>query len=165
MTGTNDAQALRRRLAAGTLTWRGPALMLFARSAWAVIAQAPVAGIFALRSSPTPWRDAGPWLPVSRTVIDAGCLAVLWQFTRREGIALLNLIGFDRARLGRDVLLGVALIPVGLALTLGGVYATGWLVYRTLTPPYSSGRLPLPGGALRRDGVSVRVGPDRADDL
>ena len=144
MTGTNDAQALRHRLAAGTLTWRGPALMLFARSAWAVIAQALVAGIFALRSSPTPWRDAGPWLPVYGTVIDAGCLAVLWQFTRREGIGLLDLIGFDRARLGRDVLLGVALIPVGLALTLGGVYATGWLVYRTLTPPYLFGRLPLP---------------------
>ena len=31
MMGTNDDEALRRRLDAGTLTWRGPALMLFAR--------------------------------------------------------------------------------------------------------------------------------------
>ena len=144
MTGTNDAQALRRRLAAGTLTWRGPALMLFARSAWAVIAQALVAAVFALRSSPTPWRDAGPWLPVYGTVIDAGCLAVLWQLTRREGIGLLDLVGFDRARLGRDVVLGVALIPVSLVFILGGTYAAGWLVYGTLTPPYLFGRLPLP---------------------
>jgi hypothetical protein len=45
-----------------TLTWRGPVLMLFARSACAVGAQAVVATVFALRSSPTPWRDAGPWL-------------------------------------------------------------------------------------------------------
>lgn len=33
------------------------------------------------------------------------------------------------------MLLGVAFIPVGLALTFRGVYATGWPVYGTLTPP------------------------------
>ena len=49
----NDDEALRRRLDAGTLTWRGPALMLFARAVCAVAAQALVAAIFALRSSPT----------------------------------------------------------------------------------------------------------------
>jgi hypothetical protein len=54
MTSTNDEEALRRRLNAVTLTWRGPALMLFARSAWAAVAQALVAVIFARRSSPTP---------------------------------------------------------------------------------------------------------------
>ena len=108
------------------------------------MAQALVAAIFALRSSPTPWHDAEPWLPVYGTLIDAGCLALLWQLTRREGIGLFDLIGFERARLGRDVLLGFALIPVGLALILGGVYAAGWLVYGTLTPPYLFGPLPLP---------------------
>ena len=118
--------------------------MLFARSVCALAAQALVAAIFALRSSPTPWHDAEPWLPVYGTLIDAGCLATLWQLTRREGIGLLDLVGFDRARLVRDVLLGFMLIPVGLALILGGVYATGWLLYGTLTPPYLFGRLPLP---------------------
>ena len=44
MTGTNDAQTLRRRLDAGTLTWRGPAVMLFARSAWAVVATSACRG-------------------------------------------------------------------------------------------------------------------------
>jgi len=75
--GTNDKEALVCRLNAGTLTWRGPALMLFARSAWAVAAQALVAAIFALRSSSTAWHDAEPWLPVYGTLIDAGCLAWL----------------------------------------------------------------------------------------
>lgn len=140
----NSHEAIRRRRDAGTLTWRGPALMLFARSACAVGAQAVVAAIFAFRSSPTPWRDAAPWLPVYGTLIDAGCLALLWRLTRREGIRLFDLVGFDRARLGRDTLLGFALIPVNLVFILGGVYATGWLVYGTLTPPYTSGPLPLP---------------------
>ena len=39
---------------------------------------------------------------------------------------------------------GVALIPACLVFILGGVYAAGWLVYGSLTPPYLSGPLPLP---------------------
>jgi uncharacterized protein len=140
----NDDQALRRRLDAGALTWRGPALMMFARSGFAVAAQALVAAIFVLRSSTTPWQDAGAWLPVYGTLIDAGCLALLWRLTRREGVDLGTLLGFDRSRLIRDVLLGVVLIPVSLVFILGGVYATGWLVYGSLTPPYFFEPLPLP---------------------
>jgi membrane protease YdiL (CAAX protease family) len=63
---------------------------------------------------------------------------------RREGIGVGNLIGFDRSRLTRDLLLGIALIPVGLALILVGGYATGWLVYGTPASPYLFGQLPLP---------------------
>ncbi|MGH7726335.1 MAG: CPBP family glutamic-type intramembrane protease [Candidatus Eiseniibacteriota bacterium] len=137
-------EALLRRREAGRLTWRGPALMLFARAALAVGAQAVVAAVFAARASPTPWHDAGPWLPVYGTLIDAGCLALLWRLTRREGIRLLDLVGFERTRLFRDVLLGFALIPVSLVFIFGGIYAVGWLLYGTLTPPYLSGPLPLP---------------------
>jgi membrane protease YdiL (CAAX protease family) len=118
--------------------------MLVARSAFAVGAQALVAAVFAWRfSSPAPWHDAEAWMPVYGTLIDAGCLTLLWQLTRREGISLGDLIGFDRSRLGRDLLLGLALVPVGLALILAGVYATGWWVYGTPTQPYLFGQLPL----------------------
>jgi membrane protease YdiL (CAAX protease family) len=118
--------------------------MLFARSLCALAAQALVAAVFALRSSPRPWLDAAPWLPVYGTLIDAGCLALLWRLTRREGIRLFDLVGFERARLGRDLLLGLALIPASLVFILGGIYATGALVYAAPTPPYSFGPLPLP---------------------
>jgi hypothetical protein len=138
-------EAILRRHHAGTLTWRGPALMLFARSACAVAAQAVVATIFFLRSSPTPWRDAEPWFPVYGTLIDAGCLALLWRLAREEGIRLRDLVGFDRTRATADVLLGLALVPAGLAFIFCGVSATGWLVYGTPTPPYFFGPLPLPG--------------------
>ncbi|HEY7167025.1 MAG TPA: CPBP family glutamic-type intramembrane protease [Candidatus Binatia bacterium] len=140
----NSYEALVRRRQAAMLTWRGPALMLFARAACAVGAQAAVAAVFALRASPTPWHDAEPWLPVYGTLIDAGCLALLWRLTRREGIGLFDVVGFERARLVHDVLLGFALIPVSLVFILGGIYAAGWIVYETLTPPYLFGRLPLP---------------------
>src|ERR671933_94584 len=140
----NSHEALLRRREAGTLTWRGPALMLFARAAFAVGAQAIVAAVFALRASPAPWHDAEPWLPVYGTLIDAGCLALMWWLTRREGIRLLDLVGFERARLARDALLGLAIIPAALVFILGGVYAAGWLLYGTLTPPLLFGSLPLP---------------------
>jgi hypothetical protein len=142
--GPNSHEALLRRREAAVLTWRGPALMLFARAACAVGAQAGVAAVFALRSSPTPWHDAEPWLPVYGTLIDAGCLALLFRLTRREGIGLFDLVGFERARLVRDTLLGLALIPVSLVFILGGNYGAGWIVYGTLTPAYLFGRLPLP---------------------
>lgn len=144
MIRTLEDAALVRRENTGALTWRAPLLMLVARSAFAVVAQALVAVIFGLRSSPAPWHDAEPWMPVYGTLIDVGCLTLVWQSTRREGIGLRDVIGFDRSRLGRDLLLGLALIPVGLALILGGIYATGWLVYGTRTPPYLFGQVPLP---------------------
>jgi membrane protease YdiL (CAAX protease family) len=147
----NSCEALVQRREAATLTWRGPALMLFARSACAVGAQGVVAAVFALRASPTPWHDAEPWLPVYGTLIDAGCLALLWRLTRSERIGLFDLVGLKRARLARDTLLGLALIPLSLVFILGGVYAAGRLVYGTLRPPYLLGGLPLPAalyGAL-----------------
>jgi hypothetical protein len=41
------------------------------------------------------------------TLIDVGCVLLLWRLTRREGIGLLDLVGFQRSRLFRDVLLGL----------------------------------------------------------
>ena len=140
----NSAYALTRRRDAGQLTWRGPALMLPARTVLAVVAQALVAGIFALRGSQSPWRDAEPWLPVYGTLIDAGCLWLLWRLTRREGIRLLDLVGFVPSRLPRDLALGLLLVPLSLVFIFAGVYGAGWLVFGTLTPPFTFGLLPMP---------------------
>src|SRR5689334_526440 len=96
---TNSPRTLLRRRETGALTWRGPVLMLFARSALAVGAQGVVAAVFVLNGSPTPWHDAEPWLPVYGTLIDVGCVLLLWRLTRREGIGLLDLVGFQRSRL------------------------------------------------------------------
>ena len=77
------------------------------------------------------------------TLIDAGCLALLWRLTRREGVRLSDLIGFEKTRFVRDAVLGLALIPASLVFIFGGVYGAGWIVYGTLTPPLVFGHLPL----------------------
>jgi uncharacterized protein len=69
---------------------------------------------------------------------------LLWRLTRRAGIRLFELVGFERTRLVRDALLGVARISVSLAFILGGTYAAGWLVSGPLAQPYLFGPLPLP---------------------
>jgi hypothetical protein len=141
----NGFEALARQLGPGRLTWRGPALMLFARPAFAVLAQALVAAILALRGSRSPWLEAAVWLPVYGTLTDLACLGLMWRLTRREGLRLTDLVGFDRTRLVRDVLLGLALIPVSLVFILGGIAAAGWLAYGAITPPYLYEPLPLWG--------------------
>lgn len=69
---------------------------------------------------------------------------LLWWLTRREGIRLFDLVGFERSRLPGDVLLGLGLIPVSLVFILGGVYAASLLVYGTPAEPHLLGSLPLP---------------------
>ncbi len=83
-------------------------------------------------------------MPVYGTLIDAGCLALLWGLTRREGIRLFDLVGFEQTRLVRDTLLGLALIPFSLVFILGGVRVASSLLYGTPSPPYLFGPLPLP---------------------
>jgi membrane protease YdiL (CAAX protease family) len=118
--------------------------MLFARTALAIVAHGLVAAVLALNGSAAPWRDAAMWFPLYATLIDAGCLALLWALMRREGGRLIDLIGFDRKRLGRDVLLGVALIAPSLVFILGGVALASLLVYGSASAPMTFENLPLP---------------------
>jgi uncharacterized protein len=140
---SNSRAELVRRKAAGGLTLSGPALMLFARSIFSFLAQALIAGIYALHSSPKPWLDAARWFPVYATLIDAGCLVALWVLTRREGISLRDLFSFDRSRWRGDVLLGLCLIPISLLFIFAGIRGSSYLVFGTWQPPALFQRLPL----------------------
>lgn len=117
--------------------------MLFARSLFSFLAQALVAGFYALQSSPHPWRNAARWFPVYATLIDAGCLVALWVLTRREGITPQDLLSFDRSRWRSDILLGLCLIPFSLLLIFAGIRASSHLVYGTWQPPALFQHLPL----------------------
>lgn len=125
------------------LPWTGVAVMLIARPALAVAAQGLVAAIYAEQGAAAAWQEAGAWLPVYGTLVDAGCLALLWRLTRREGIPLFALIGFQRRRLGRDILLGLALIPFSLLFIFGGVAISSLLVLGSVGGPQFGEPLPL----------------------
>ena len=140
----NSRAVIIERRAAGEIRWSGPVLMLLARSVLAVAAQGLVAVVLAVQGTAAPWREAGSWLPVYGTLIDAGCIYALWRLARREGIRLIDLTGLDRKRLGRDVLLGLALIPPSLLLILAGNYGSSLLALGSLDAPDVFAPLPLP---------------------
>ena len=140
----NAPAALRGRRDAGALTWAGPATLLFARSIFAVLAYAIAVALLSLQRAPAPWRDAALWFPIYATLIDAGCLALLWLLMRREGARLIDLLSFDRTRLVRDILFGLALIAPSLVFILGGVAAASFIVYGSPAAPFAFEPLPLP---------------------
>lgn len=142
-TDPNARPALLRLHAQQALPWSGVAVMLVARPILAVAAQGLVAAIYAAQGAPAAWQQAGAWLPVYGSLIDAGCLVLLWRLTRREGMSLFALIGFERRRLGRDVLLGLVLIPFSLLFIFGGVALSSLLVFGRVGGPQFGEPLPL----------------------
>jgi uncharacterized protein len=140
----NSLPALEERAAAGRLGWSGPVLMLFARLVLALLAQALVAGLFALQGHPSPWEASAPWFTVYGTLIDVGCLVALWRLSRREGLGLFDLVRTHPIRPGADVLLGLGYLV--LYLLVGGVFGTaiGFLIYGA-PPANPMGGLPLWG--------------------
>jgi membrane protease YdiL (CAAX protease family) len=135
LTTPNSQQNIEGLRLARHLRWAGPLVMVISRSVLALIVQGLVALLFAFRGDPTPWLSAAPWWTVYATLIDLACLALLFVFTRQEGIRLWDLIGLERRRLGRDLLLGIGffivLFPVAI---VGGTMVASFLVYGTMTP-------------------------------
>lgn len=131
----NSQEALRRRLSERRLGWVRPVLMVFARSAFALSAQGLVALMFLVQGHTSPGTAAGAWWTVYGTLVDIGCLVLLFRFTRREGIGLVDLVGFSRNMLIADVFLGVGLFLVLFPVVVaGGSLIASLLVYGTSHP-------------------------------
>ncbi|MES0489197.1 MAG: CPBP family intramembrane glutamic endopeptidase [Leptospirales bacterium] len=142
----NSKVKLEERIQAGTITWKWPLILVFARLIFAVLAQALVAGIFMLQGHATPWEAAAPWWPVYGTLLDIGCLVLLVRLARKEGIRLFDLVSFQRQKLRRDLLLGVGFLVLLTILGVIGSIITGLLVYGSTPAPAIVVPLPLWGG-------------------
>jgi hypothetical protein len=121
--------------AAGRITWTGPLTMLAARSIFAVLAQVLVTLILAWTRNPDPIRAGTAWWQVTGTLVDVGCLALLFAFTRREGIRLMDLVGLDKSRWRRDVVIGLALLALIFPVVMiGGSLISGLAIFGTIQP-------------------------------
>jgi hypothetical protein len=109
--------------------------MVAARTILAVLAQAAVTLIFAWLRNPDPLRAGTAWWQVTGTLVDIGCLGLLFGLTRREGIHLLDLIGLNRNKLQRDALIGLGILVVMFPVVMiGGSMLSGLLLYGTIQP-------------------------------
>jgi uncharacterized protein len=125
------------RAALGRITWTGPLLLATGRSGLILLAQAVAAGVFALRGHLAPWRAAAPWWTVYGTLVDLGCLALMWRFTRAEGITIRDLIG--AIKLPRDILTGLGYYCLIFPFFVGGGLLSTKLVYGSIHADVSSG--------------------------
>jgi hypothetical protein len=138
----NSQSTIRARVSSGLVSWTGPLLLTVGRSALILASQAAVALIFMLHRNQSPWLSAGRWWTVYGTLADAGCLALLWKFTRAEGTNLRDLIGPIRWRHGRDVWTGLGILLLIFPLFIVGGMLSNLLVFGRMSAS------PGPAGAV-----------------
>jgi hypothetical protein len=120
----NSDSAIQSRIAAGRSSWLGPLLLIVARSVFLIVGQALAALIFARRGDSTPWLSAGRYWTVYGTLADLACLALLWRFTKTEGMRFRDLLGPTHWRRGRDLGIGLGLcLAIFPLFILGGTLA------------------------------------------
>lgn len=141
----NGKPALAARAASEGIPRYGLWLMLVGRPALALLAQALCVAVLWRSGDAVPFRASAPWFMVYASLMDLGCIGLLTCLTRREGLRLRELLGFERGRFRSDVLLGIALILPFLAVAIGGAALTGWLIFGSPAPP-NLGSLPLLAG-------------------
>ena len=148
LVATNSSDAIQSRIVEGRVPRYGPMLMLFARSAFILVAQ----GLAFLLLLQLDVSNANivirNWWPVYGTLVDFGCLGLLIWLTRREGIHLFDLLGLVKSKLKTEISLGIGLFILIFPITiLGGGALARLLVYGTLNvefPQYTFMRvLPL----------------------
>ena len=127
----NSPPRILERIQSGRIGWAGPLIVTAARTGLILFLQVVVATAFLIRGDPAPWRAQAPWWTVYATLVDIGCLLLLWRQTKQEGIRFIDLFGIERSRLGREALWGLLYLVALFPVLAGGTKLASWLVYGT----------------------------------
>lgn len=112
----NTVTANKARVASGRVTWSRTLLALLFRTAAFAVVQGAIALLFALQGNPAPWQASIAYWPVSAMLAGLANLYLLIVLTRHEGLRYSDLLAFNRATIGRDLL-----VVAGLTLLAGPV--------------------------------------------
>ncbi len=124
----NSFESVQIRFAEGCIPRFGPMLVLVARSAFIMLAQGLTLLLLFLLNVPDATIAVRNWWPVYGTLVDIGCLSILYYLTKREGIRLLDLIGIVRSKLKREIPLGIGLFLLIFPVAIFGGGALGQLI-------------------------------------
>src|ERR1043166_7597473 len=131
MFAPNPPPAILERIQSGRIGWTRSLATTTARTGLIVLVQVVVATLFFIRGDPAPWRAQAPWWTVYATLVDGGCLLLLWRQTKNEGIQFIDLFGIERSRIGREALWGFLYLVASFPVLAGGTRLASWLVYGT----------------------------------
>src|SRR5690606_33366921 len=115
----------RRRMPQQTL----PALLPFARVAAVALATLATMGVLAIADQPSGLAAAGSLSALVLLPLNIVTLLVLRRVVHAEGTTLRAMLGFDRARLGRDILWGLLWIMVLYVPFGGAIVGTMFALY------------------------------------
>jgi hypothetical protein len=133
----NFTEAIQNRLAVGRVPRFGPFLMIIARPALALVAQAITLLILTQLNVPNTGVAVRNWWSVYGTLIDLGCLGLLVWLTRREGIRLSDLIAFSKSKLKTDIPIGLGIFMIVFPVTIiGGGMLAQLIAYGSLNPVF-----------------------------
>jgi hypothetical protein len=136
----NSAESIQTRLAAGRIPRYGPILALLSRSAFILLFQGITFLILKQVNFPNASVAIRNWWSVYGTMVDFGCLALLFWLTRREGVPLLDLVSFVKSKLKTDLALGLGIFIIVFPIS---VFVFGRLAmqitYGSLNPEFPEG--------------------------
>jgi uncharacterized protein len=136
----NSPEAIQSRFAAGRIPRYGPMLMLVARPALILLVQGITFLILKQLNVPNPSLAIRSWFSVYGTLVDFGCLGLLFWLTRQEGIHLLDLIGFLKNKFKTDIPLGLAIFIVVFPISIFGFgRLAGLIAMGSLNPVFPEG--------------------------
>lgn len=124
----NSKDAIQQRVTAGQVTWAWPLVMLVSRTVLFALFQATIGVICALQGLSAPWNASVAWWPVTVTLTNLACVALLAWLARREGMRWWDLYRVERHRVGREllILLGL-LVVIAPAVQVPNVTVATWL--------------------------------------
>jgi uncharacterized protein len=111
--------------------------MLVSRSAFILLFQGITLLLLRQFSVPNPSVAIRGWWPVYGTLVDFGCLAILFWLTRREGTHIFDLIGFVKSKFFTDFPRGLGIFIIVFPLTIfGGGMLAMLIAYGHLNPVF-----------------------------
>ena len=130
MSHANGVARIRERIGAGRVGWGWPLVMAFIRLPLIACGLAVALAIYVLGGADHPFLAALLSASLVTVIVNLVSIVLLHRLTRAEGIALRDLIGFDRTRLLPDVAWGLALliilnVPFVATIMVGAVLLGG----------------------------------------
>ena len=133
----NSQAAVQSRLEQGLIPRYAPLLVIASRSVFILLAQGLVYLLFLQLKVPDASVTIRNWWPVYGTLVDFGCLGLLYYFTKREGIRLLDLVDVVKSKLKKEIPLGIGLFIVIFPIAMiGGGMLAQLITYGKLNPTF-----------------------------
>lgn len=136
----NSRKAIEGRLSEGRIPGFGPFLMVAARPVFILLAQGITYLLMKLFEVDNAEVEIRNWWSVYGTLADIGCLGLLVWLMRREGIRLMDLVGFDRKKLKADIAIGLGIMLVVFPIVVFGFGQLAMLlIYGSTSPSFPEG--------------------------